>query len=101
MSVTGWLHSVGAFEPITITNKFIKQRNQPPQHKPDNQSKAELPVKNIMNKKSSLSHHLIAASALLPLATSALAAESPAAAGSASWQKPAWLTDLSLGVTES
>ena len=49
----------------------------------------------------SLSYSLIAASALLPLASAGMAAEKPAAAVSAGWQKPAWLTDLSAGVKES
>ena len=54
-----------------------------------------------MKKKSGLSCRLLAASTLLPLASSVLAADAPAAALSSGWQKPAWLTDLSLGVKES
>ena len=48
-----------------------------------------------------LACHLIAASTILPLASAVLAAAPPASSVSAEWQKPAWLTDLSLGVKES
>jgi len=54
-----------------------------------------------MKKSPGLSYGLIAATVILPLASAALAAEKPAAAVSAGWQKPAWLTDLSAGVKES
>jgi opacity protein-like surface antigen len=53
-----------------------------------------------MKKHSSLSRGLITATAILPLASAALAAETPATV-STEWQKPAWLTDLSAGVKES
>jgi len=54
-----------------------------------------------MKKESGLLYRLIAASTFLPLASAALAAETPAANISSNWQKPSWLTDLSLGVKES
>ena len=54
-----------------------------------------------MKQSSGLSSSLITASVILPLASVALAAESPATAVSAGWQKPAWLTDLSVGAKES
>jgi hypothetical protein len=54
-----------------------------------------------VKKNSGLSCRLLAASTLLPLASSVLAADAPAAALSSGWQKPAWLTDLGLGAKES
>jgi opacity protein-like surface antigen len=57
-------------------------------------------MKKTMKKSSGLSRTLIAASTILPLASAAFAAETPAAV-STDWQKPAWLTDLSAGVKES
>jgi len=71
------------------------------QHQQQHQSKAKLPIKKQMKKKSNLSSRLLAASTFLPLASAALAAETNAPAVSAAWQKPAWLTDLAFGAKES
>ena len=54
-----------------------------------------------MKNSSGLSCGLLAAAALLPLASAAFAAEKPAATVATGWQKPAWLADLSAGVKES
>jgi len=53
-----------------------------------------------MKKTACLCRNVAVASALLPLASAAWAAESPAASVSKGWQKPAWVTDLSAGVKE-
>jgi hypothetical protein len=53
-----------------------------------------------MKKHSRLPHSFIAASAILPLASAALAAETTAVSISADRQKPAWLTDLAVGAKE-
>ena len=71
------------------------------QSKQHNYSRAGAHVKNITKNESCLLYRLIAASIFLPLASAALAAETPAANISSNWQKPSWLTDLSLGVKEN
>lgn len=53
-----------------------------------------------MIKNSGVSYGLVAVSTIFPLACASSAADNPTAVAN-TWQKPAWLTDLSLGVNES